>query len=260
MESPFPGMDPYLERYWTSVHTQLAGAASRALNRVLPNDLSALPEERLQIASAEDLEHVSTLIADATVSKSHPGQIAAPSALSAPFTLVLDYEPGTERYVKILARGDRLVTVIEFLSPSNKTGDGLSLYLKKRDELLDAGVHVVEVDLVRKGNWRALLEPHLCPAEALAEYRGVIRLGKQRRISYVYPWPIRRPIEPLPIPLRQSDPVVTLDVQQLLRDVYADDRYAQRIDYAESLQPPLANDTAEWVRELLTKRGIITQS
>ncbi len=34
--------------------------------------------------------------------------------------LVLDYEPGTERYVKILANGDRLITVIEFLSPSNK--------------------------------------------------------------------------------------------------------------------------------------------
>jgi hypothetical protein len=257
MNSPFPGMDPYLERYWPSVHTQLASGATRALNRVLPADLVARPEERLQIVSEEDLENVSTLVADASVSGPREGQSPAAASLSAPFTLTLDFEPGTERYIKILAKGERLITVIEFLSPSNKTGAGLEEYRKKREELLDAAVHVVEIDLVRRGNWRALLEPQVCPSEAVAEYRAVTRLGERRRTSYLYPWTIRMPIAPLPIPLRPQDAPVSLDIQQLLSDVYRDDRYGQTIDYTQPLTPALAPDIRAWASELLRSRGIL---
>jgi hypothetical protein len=250
-------MDPYLERYWPSVHTQLVASATRTLNRVLPEELVARPEERLAIATEDDLENVRTLVADSSISERSPRNEAALNSLTAPFTLVLDFEPGTERYIKILARGDRLITVIEFLSPSNKTSEGLEQYIHKRNELLDAGVHVVEIDLVRKGNWRELLEPHICPAEAVAEYRAVIRLGERRGVSYVYPWPIRQPLKPIPIPLRPSDAEIMLDVQQLLNDVYVEDRYGKTIDYSKPPRPPLSAETVGWAGELLKARGII---
>ena len=55
MPSPFPGMDPYLEPHWPGLHTQLASLATGQLNRQLPDDLVAQPEERLAIESSEEV-------------------------------------------------------------------------------------------------------------------------------------------------------------------------------------------------------------
>ncbi len=35
MKSPFPGMDPYLEPYWSSFHALMMGALTAALNQSL---------------------------------------------------------------------------------------------------------------------------------------------------------------------------------------------------------------------------------
>ena len=39
MHSPFPGMDPYLERYWRDVHASLLIYARDQLEDQLPNNL-----------------------------------------------------------------------------------------------------------------------------------------------------------------------------------------------------------------------------
>jgi hypothetical protein len=49
MNSPFPGMDPYLELHWPDVHTSVVSLARDALNRSLPDDLAASAEERIAI-------------------------------------------------------------------------------------------------------------------------------------------------------------------------------------------------------------------
>ena len=49
MPSPFPGMDPYLEKHWGDVHTRLITYASDHLQKVLPRDLRARVEERLVV-------------------------------------------------------------------------------------------------------------------------------------------------------------------------------------------------------------------
>ena len=63
-------------------------------------------------------------------------------------------DPVTETYLEIVeARsGHRVITGIEFLSPSNKTpGPGQDLYLQKEKELREGRVSLVEIDLVRSG-------------------------------------------------------------------------------------------------------------
>ena len=52
MPSPFPGMDPYLERHWGDVHTRLITYASDQLQRILPRDLRARVEERVVVAGS----------------------------------------------------------------------------------------------------------------------------------------------------------------------------------------------------------------
>lgn len=104
MASPFPGMDPYLEPHWLDVHTKLVTYAADVLNQVLPPSFIARTEERVAVET----------------------------------DWVVNLEPTTERFVRIIDASGELVTVIEFLSPTNKQGEGLSLYRQKRAELLGA--------------------------------------------------------------------------------------------------------------------------
>jgi len=250
MKSPFPGMDPYLEPYWPGLHTHLVSLATAELNRTLPGDLVAQAEERLSIESSDEL--IRTVAADVMVYKPEGPDIAEGGiAISAPYKLVVDAEPLTERFIRIICADDgRLITVIKFISPANKMGNGLEQYLQKRDELLAGGVHVVEIDLVRRGNWRALLRPHLCPLEAVAPYRVTIRVGG-RRNAYLYPIPLRQHLPSIPVPLRPGDAEVKLNLQSLLEQAYEIGGYARRLDYAHPPDPPLEEDDAAWAAALI---------
>lgn len=56
-----------------------------------------------------------------------------------------------ERYIAIVSLPSReLVTVIELLSPTNKRvgADGRREYLRKREQILQSAVHLVEIDLL----------------------------------------------------------------------------------------------------------------
>src|SRR3954452_13826951 len=55
MPSPFPGMDPYLERFWLSVHNTLVTYLRDDLNaRLLPPDLRAELTERVLVSSPDE--------------------------------------------------------------------------------------------------------------------------------------------------------------------------------------------------------------
>ena len=257
-DSPFPGMDPYLERHWLPVHAQLVTGASRLLNRQLPPDLVARPEERLSVEVDEGgpVGSRRTVLPDTRVFEPSASDRAGAATVAAPFKLVLQDDPVPERSVHILtATGERLLTVIEFVSPTNKLGEGAEAFLAKRDEMRDAGVNWVEIDLVRRGNWRRLLAPHACPRDAVTEYRATARLAAEPAAVYVYPLPLRQPLVAVPIPLRVDDPPLPLDVQRLVADTYADDRYGQTLDYAADLTPPLSPADAAWADGLLRAAG-----
>src|SRR5687767_1593445 len=133
--SPFPGMDPYLEPHWLDVHSSLATSARDALNRQLPDDLVASVEERVAI----EADAGSDLIYGPDVRITEPPaplttlvEEPAGGIVVAPYRLVAQVEPVTERSVQITEAGtERLVTVIEFVSPSNKRGGGLQAFRDK---------------------------------------------------------------------------------------------------------------------------------
>ena len=54
MQSPFPGMDPYLEKYWHEVHKRLIIYAGDQLQERLPRRLRAKFEERVLLESESD--------------------------------------------------------------------------------------------------------------------------------------------------------------------------------------------------------------
>lgn len=257
MTSPFPGMDPYLEPHWLDVHTALVGEARRALNRVLPEGLVARVEERVVVESeAED--RLRRIGPDARVidhSRSAAPTDAGAVAIEAPYKLVVEADPIVERFVRVIDDVGQVVTVIEFVSPTNKREPGLGEYRERRAELLAAGVHVVEVDLVRSGDWRGLMRPETCPAEAVSTYRVTVRPGGVRAGGYLFPIRLGEALPEVPIPLRPSDQPVRLPLQEMIEAVYADGRYDRTIDYSLEPEPPLTAEESARAREWLTKSG-----
>ena len=70
----------------------------------------------------------------------------------------------------------------------------------------------------------------------------------------LYPISLRQRLPVLPIPLREKDADLTLDLQRLIEQSYTNGRY-DRTDYSRECEPPLRGDDAGWAGELLTKAG-----
>jgi hypothetical protein len=180
-----------------------------------------------------------------------PENGASGIVIEAPYKLVLELDPIIERFIRIIDEAGELITTIELISPTNKRHPGLAKYRQKRSELLESGVHVVEVDLVRAGDWRALMRPELCPAPAVSTYRATIRVAGQRPGGYLFPIKLQETLPEIPIPLRSTEQPLQLPLQPLLDAVYADGRYDQTIDYARPLDPPLEAEEQDWAARLL---------
>ena len=60
MKSPFPGMDPFLERHWQDVHSTFMVYAKQQLNEHLPAELLAHVEESLAVETDDGHRRVSS--------------------------------------------------------------------------------------------------------------------------------------------------------------------------------------------------------
>lgn len=170
--------------------------------------------------------------------------------------LVATIEPATERFLRIVeAQTERLVTVIEFLSPTNKVGDGLKAFRQPRAELLAAGANFVEVDLIRSGDWRGLLRPHRPPDDAISPYRVTFRAALEPEAAYLQPIRLTDPLPPITIPLRKGDPRVRMELQRLVDHAYTTGRYHRRLDYSKPCDPPLESANSAWAADLLRTAG-----
>ncbi len=266
MPSPFPGMDPYLEGYlWPDVHHALATKIRQQLMPYLRPRYVA----RLEVAVVQDNDPAAEIgimypdveiierrqpIKEATVEY----QAAVDSAEKvesreippAPVTLRL-LEPVEVRLVTVEIRqaGDnRLITAIEILSPVNKREPNLSRYRQKRQRFRQAGVHLLEIDLLRRGQrpWR---DPRL-PAAA---YLVTLMRAATGQIEV---WPLaltdRMPV--VPVPLRGSDPDTPLDLATALTAIYDEAAYDLSIDYTQPPPPPaLSAEEAAWINEVIEK-------
>ena len=245
-------MDPYVEPSWLDFHTALVAEARNALNKVLPEGLVARVEERVAVESEPDrLQRVGPDVRVFSPSTSDVGEGSGGVVIEAPYKLVVDLDPVIERFIRVIDQGGDLIAVIEFVSPTNKRSPGLEEFRQKRAELLAAGVHFVEVDLVRAGNWRTLMRPQVCPPEAVSLYRVTIRTGGRRPGAYLFPVTLRQSLPEIPVPLRQTDQPVRLPLQSLFDAAYAGGRYERTVNYAQPLDPPLDEDDAAWVEGLL---------
>jgi hypothetical protein len=113
-----------------------------------------------------------------------------------------------ERYIAVVSLPNReLVTVIELLSPANKRAgaDGRREYLREREQILQSAVHLVEIDLLLKGERLPTMEP--LPE---ADYYAFVSRSEYRPAVEVYYWRRDERMPTIPVPLLREDGEVLL--------------------------------------------------
>ena len=259
MKSPFPGMDPYLERHWEDVHTALIGYIRDALQPQLSEDLIARMEEKVYVEDESDsrLRRPDVRIVEFQTPWQPAAGEAATAVLDEPMLLEPVGDPIRERSVLIYdAAGNRIVTAIEVLSPWNKKpGKDLQKYLEKRDKYVNSEMNLVEIDLIRTGDWTEMIGPYLIPETARTTYRVTVTQPELSGPLH-YPISIRAKLPTIKVPLRRQDAPAKLNLQELIDKAYTMGRY-DRIDYCRPCTPPFVGPEEQWAGEILG--GLLTE-
>ncbi len=251
MSSPFPGMNPYLEQedVWHDFHDSFMPVARDLLNAQLGDRYIVKIDEHVYVHDLAE-EHREFLgRADVAVASLHnsPTASSAVGVLEAPVEVEVP-RPDIERelFLEIRDRRTRqLVTVLELLSPSNKIpGRDRDQYLDKRDQFLAGRVHLVEIDLLR--GWPRMPVVNLPPCD----YYALVSRVEKRPKAELWPIRLRDRLPVIPVPLRQPDPDLRLDLQEILHRIYDAAGYVKFIYDSEPV-PPLAPEDAAWARTLL---------
>jgi Protein of unknown function (DUF4058) len=254
MQSPFPGMDPYLESpgLWPDVHLEMISKIRSALNpRILPKYIVQV-ETRVYV-SQEDHVDRRAFVPDITVekprrSKAARVQTTALAVIDEPLIVPYVNPIIEEAYLVIMERKTHLlVTAIEVLSPANKIkrSEGRKSYMDKRSEFLAGDVHIVEIDLLRTG------DPPIDLVFTPTDYRVFVSRAEERTRQRYWPIKLRDPLPTIGIPLKGDDPDVPLDLGELLNIVYDSGAYNHLIDYRKPCNPPLKPADARWANKIL---------
>lgn len=248
--NPFPGMNPYMEEpaAWAGVHLHLLANCGQQLAPQIRPRYRVHTERYLRIG-----KDVPRYRPDLRLHKTRLSGTVQPAARPVTeATLILENIPyedtDTPPHLEILTEEGEIITVIEVLSPVNKTSE-YDDYLNKRHRLLQAGVNLVEVDLLRGGQRIPSSLPIDLPYMAIVSRAAEYPRARAWAISWAQPCPI------LPVPLRHDEPEVSLDLSEAIQQAY-NVEFAGFVDYTAA---PPGNLKPEWqqeIEDLLRKTGL----
>ncbi|MBD2210283.1 DUF4058 family protein [Nostoc linckia FACHB-104] len=259
MNSPFPGMNPYLENpvFWAEVHHRLITALADTIEENIPPQYRVAIEQRTYLS--DDSDSVLVGIPDVSIFSQQTSQqqyssTVTQTATSEGITVMIPVpEYSRESYLEVreVSTGF-VVTSIEVLSPKNKrTGEGRKAYETKRKQVLASLSHLVEIDLLRSGKPMSILGE-----VPVTDYQILISRSETRPQAKLYGFSIRERIPVFSLPLQSEDTEPILDLQSLLNGIYNRARYHLAIDYHQEPVPSLKPEDAAWADTLLRQQGI----
>jgi len=258
-KNPFPGMNPFMETSWGAVHVSLLKLIMDALNAEVPDDLVVRAEERIEMVETDDHPPGRTqMIADVAISERwkrglppvwQPNHANAIVAVMEPEFSPIGSMEETLRWLEVRNTKGFVVTVIEVLSPTNKT-TARAEFRERRQRVIDAGANFVEIDLLRRGKPLSLAGFDPARPFSVTSYRVTARDHCE-----VYRVGLRDRLPCFRVPLRSSDNDVPLDLQPLIDSIYETGRY-WTTDYSIPMEPPLTGEDAAWAEGQLRAAGL----
>lgn len=255
MPTPFPGMDPYLEQpaLWPDVHNRLIAAIADHLAPLLRPRYFVAIEERTYTVAPADLIFAGR--ADVTVVERLKGIAEAPVVFEPDGAIAVEVpllDEVRETFLEIRSPAhERVITVLEILSPANKRGGGRTQYLEKRLRIFGTRTNLVEIDLLRAGEPMPVLG-----WGGQSDYRILVSRGSRRPKADLLPFSVRRPIPRFALPLLPGDDEPELDLGGLLHALYDRAGYDLRLNYCGAPNPPFGDADAAWADELLRGAGL----
>ncbi|MDW8320995.1 MAG: DUF4058 family protein [Armatimonadota bacterium] len=265
-ENPFPGMNPYLEdpQLWPGVHHRFVTYLADTIALSLPEGYLADIDERVYVEKPDTLRVIAP---DVTISRSvRPASSASTESGVAladpPLKVEIQPFPVSEAFLQIfcLKGGERqLVTVIELLSPANKTpgAHGRELYLEKQRELIHSTTHLMEIDLLHYGEHtvfasRSALEGYKKWDYVVCLHKG----GWGEGSAWVWLMSLQERLPRVIVPLLEGDPDVVVDLQAVFNQVYQQGRYWMVVNYSAAPPVTLNEEDKEWIVKLLKEKGL----
>jgi hypothetical protein len=240
-------MDPYVELQaaWPDFHNGLIAEIRNDLGTRLPDSYIVRIDARIEVATRA-IEPPGSFRPDVLVGRFESTAASAgvtsttanAATLEPKLVEILDRDPEEVRitWLEIRALPElELVTAIEVLSPINKSGQGRHAYLEKRDKLHAARVNLVEIDLLLGGAPLPMKE-RIDPGA----FYAIVARGKRLPVAEVYRWTVRDALPRVPIPLREPDADILIDLAVLVNRVYDLGRYARTLRH----EAPLAETTS----------------
>jgi hypothetical protein len=244
-------MDPYLEvqPFWNDLHTTMIGVIKGALKKRVPPNYSVWSDVYVWLHEP-DAETRRGRPDDFVTSQANTERAGGLTTLPAPSTAIL---PAIRRegnkYLKIKeVRTDRVITVLELLSPANKTpGDEYDAFLAKRNEYLATKTNVVEIDLHRTGKRMPMGEP----APPLADYYAFVSREADFPHTAIWHFSVRERLPDIAIPLKPEDGFIMLPLQPCFDAAYDQGPYDKEVDYTRPPRVPLQGEDGAWAESLL---------
>lgn len=272
MPSPFPGMDPFLEHHaiFPGLHDSLLTYLRESLQLSLPSPYFAEINERLWVESSDRRIGPDVDVLRGNLPRprhdSDEGGVAVLAEPMQPILITIPMEEERQTYLEIrtpVDDGERVVTTIEVLSPTNKTSGpkGRTLYLSKQKEVLDSDSNLVEIDLLRGG-----LHTTAVPLDQLQSriprfaYHMCVHKFDSFGTYAIYPLQLIEKLPAFSVPLLPGDGSVVVDLQAVFTRAYDTGPYRRRIRYEPSrIDPPLAGTDLEWATQVLQKQGLLPE-
>jgi hypothetical protein len=256
-------MDPYLEHaaFFPHLHGMLISELSNDLQELLPPAYYVTYNTRVWVEYSERI--IEPDVGVARMDGTRGGNGTAVAVAIQPVIIQVPNDETTETFLEIRTVQDdqRLITMIEVLSPNNKTpgNEGRDLYKKKQREVLASRVNLVEIDLLRRGtHTTAVPRDKAIEVTGPFDYHVCIRRFDQLGRFYVYPIRLQQKLPEITIPLLPGDPTVTVGLQAMFDRCYDHGPYRRRSPYrAHAPEPPLTPEQAAWANDLVRSAGLL---
>jgi hypothetical protein len=157
--------------------------------------------------------------------------------------------------VREMTPANRIIAVVEVLSPANKKGNYVPRYREKRMKFLTSRAHFIEIDFLRDGeNPSRELFPELPSTPYFIFVARKTGLGRNEE---GYPLRLQDPLPVIGLPVGPGRPDLPLELAAAFSAAYGLAIRPSAIRYAEEPvpPPPLSPQDAEWVSQIVRQKG-----